>query len=223
LVPTRSLKSALQRHLEEYRQMLAADPTLTESQRVEMLEVERRAELEFVEHIFRKLQAICEPKPSPEKIEPDPRDPWRRRPVRLRRDGLWDEVEPGEAGVLVEMLPIYGADYVAYDVIVWRHEDPSRWWLQTGVCQLLGESDVRHCAQTGETLLLVETPYAWTVAVQRHPSAACVLSWKHVDLHRALGGVSRITCATPRLAQTLEQRLAREAKHGFRIDVQRGC
>jgi hypothetical protein len=209
LGPDEILEIRLKRHLEDWRQLLDADPELTEAERTEMLETERINELAFVEFIFKKLQAIGEAKPRPVAAG---RKVW----IDVFGDGSWCRSE-GPAGLLAQLLPVIDpASGQPFDCVAWAPARPNRWWRQRLLADVLGEADLRSVWWDQRPITLCSTPAEWV----RTPSPrACVLDWR-CDLHRALWRASTIVC-TKELAERLGRVLAEQVRPRFSIKVRR--
>ena len=110
-------------------------------------------------------------------------------------DGLWDDI---------------------YDLVAFRLDAPSRWWLRCGE-PLLGEQYVTQCADCGVAVRLVSTPLDW---LRAGGAAACVLDWRSADPRLLFQDVASIECDTPELAKQLKKRVDALARPAFKISAE---
>lgn len=124
------------------------------------------------------------------------------------RDGLY---QPGE-GPLHLVMPVHEGGGLV-DLVAWRSDDPTRWWLRTGLGWLLNADACIASRWDGDHLTLHATPLDWLRAGEggAWEAGGVVLDFDAPDL-RALRCFDTITCATDWLAATLRRSLAKPAR-----------
>jgi hypothetical protein len=149
-----------------------------------------------------------------EPVEAD-ESPWHSRRVHLGSE-FWSDGED-DGGAFVTLLPIYDPpDYRPYDVVCWRPERPQRWWRSTGLCDVLGEGDIRAVLLDARPKIwLTESPAEWLTAITK-VRACTILDWR-IDLRRVLRDVVVIRCTSVRLERKLDEMLDRQVKHRFSL------
>jgi hypothetical protein len=101
-----------------------------------------------------------------------------------------------------------------WDLCAFNLASPGRWWLRSGLGDLLGEDHVAACAESGAAVRLVATPLDWLCA---RGDAVCVLDWSRVDPRDAFASCKRIEPASPELGRMLKTRLRQLARAHFVI------
>ena len=91
---------------------------------------------------------------------------------------LFEHAEPGESGaVRASMLRVRAPAGEVIDLVAWRVNHPTQWWLRRGVAVVLGEAAVDRADWLDLPLVLHSTPERWSRA---GANGAAVLDWHAV-------------------------------------------
>jgi hypothetical protein len=123
-------------------------------------------------------------------------------------DGLY---VPGD-GPLHVVMPVFEHDALI-DLVAWRSDAPTRWWLRSGLGWLLNTDASFASRWDGASLKLHATPLDWLRAGAEGAwnAGAVVLDWDAPDVD-SLRSFGEITCGTRWLAATLKRALTKPAR-----------
>lgn len=120
-----------------------------------------------------------------------------------------DLVVNNERVVAMNFEPVLSMDGKLVDIVAWQEEDPSRWWVATGMGVCLGAPELMRVSFTDLPCVLVSTPAGWR-HLQRSPQGVqsiCILNWSTVDtldLFAVTWGT--ILCTSDTIRRRLEDR-----------------
>ncbi|WP_146214612.1 hypothetical protein [Azospirillum thermophilum] len=127
---------------------------------------------------------------------------------------------PGTEIVKAFVVPVGASDpdtgmwAEVWDLVAFNLAQPGRWWLRSGLADLLGEDHVEACAESGAPVQLVATPLDW---LRAGGDAACVLDWSRVDPRDVFARCRRVEPASPDVGRLLKTRLRQLARTPFVI------
>jgi hypothetical protein len=128
--------------------------------------------------------------------------------------GLFEFHVDGDPAIIVaEGEPEWPGWLELYDLIAFKLDDPSRWWLRRGAVDLLGSYNMTPW-KLGTTTIH-ETPLSW---LQAGATGICIFDWGFDPLS-ALLPAGDLVAETPALKARLERRITEAALEPFKITV----
>ena len=128
--------------------------------------------------------------------------------------GLFEFHDDGEPALIVpEGEPEWPGWAEIYDLVVFKPDNPGRWWRRRGDADLLGASNIRPWRLS--PLTIHETPLSW---LQAGADGICVINWGFDPIAR-LGGAGHLKAETWAIKMRLERRIKEVALAGFNIAV----
>ena len=128
--------------------------------------------------------------------------------------GLFEFHDDGNLAIIMAEGKPEGPGWLEiYDLIAFKLDDPSRWWLRRAAVDLLGAYNVTPW-KLGTTTIH-ETPLSW---LQAAATGICILDWGFDPLS-ALLPAGDLVAETPALKARLERRIVEVALGSFQITV----
>lgn len=139
-------------------------------------------------------------------------EPFEAR-IQSFADGSFQLISDGREATL---LPVYLDGGREIDTVAFFSGRPRRWFRQLLVATHLGDQALCHAQFLGKPVRLLATPADWLAS----PEGMVVLDWR-CDLRALFGEVPEIVCASTEMQKYLDQSLAKQVAHRYRITVAR--
>lgn len=130
--------------------------------------------------------------------------------IQPRRSGLYDPDPDGRPAVILPVYPLVQFEPSdVFDLVAFRPDRPTRWWLRQGLASILNPHAVERAACTfgkRESLKVWSTPLDW----MRGGGEGIVILEDGIRLRSALAGVDEIVAGDLELGSAIERRMQAE-------------